>query len=575
MARRRPVRRGAARRPAARPRTASRATRVADAMRTALTSTLTAGLIASATAAAPAALAAQDRAPGIRESAIRAHLAFLADDMLEGRAPGSRGGTIAARYIASQLAAAGVQRVDGSFYQQVPLLGWRARPESVAVRFDAGSRFATLDWNDDVVIWLRPGLDVADVSSELVFAGYGVTAPEYEWDDFKGRDVAGRILLVLAGDPPTPPSQPLIFDGGAMSWYGRWTYKVEEAARRGAAGVIIVHTDDGAGYPWSVIQTSFTGEQLALPPDPRRPAQPSVSGWITFAAAQRALQAGGHDLNELYVRAARRDFQPVSTRVSARLAVTGTTRSFESPNVVGLVPGSHPERRGETVLYTAHYDGLGIGPPVDGDSIYNGAYDNAGGVAILLEVARAFAAQPTAPERSALVLFTTAEEAGLLGASWYVRRPLRPLAGTVAALNIDGANLWGETDDAAAVGLERSTLGLVFDERAAALGLRVSGERAPDRGFFFRSDHFPFARAGVPALFLDHGIEFRNRPPGWGVTMLNEFEALRYHLPGDAYDRSFNLGGAVQQARLAFAVGMAVADTPARPRWYPGGAPLR
>jgi Zn-dependent M28 family amino/carboxypeptidase len=518
--------------------------------------------------------AAQDRA-GIRESAIRAHLAFLADDMLEGRAPGSRGGTIAARYIASQLSAAGVQRVDGSQYQQVQLLGWRARPESVAVRFDARGRSATLAWNDDVVVWLRPGMATADISAELVFAGYGVTAPEYDWDDFKGRDVTGRIMVVLAGDPPTPPSQPLVFDGGAMSWYGRWTYKIEEAARRGAAGVIIVHTEDGAGYPWSVVETSFTGEQLALPQDPRRPALPTASGWVTFAAAQRALQTGGHDLNELYVRAARRDFQPVFTGITARMAATGATRAFETPNVVGLVPGSHPERRAETVVYTAHYDGLGIGTPVDGDSIYNGAYDNAGGVAILLEVARAFAARATPPERSVLFIFTTAEEAGLLGASWYVRHPLRPLVGTVAALNIDGANLWGETDDAAAVGLERSTLGLVFDERAIALGLRPAGERAPDRGFFFRSDHFPFARAGVPALFLDHGIEFRNRPPGWGIAMLTEFEVQRYHQPGDGYDRAFNLGGAVQQARLAFAVGAAVADTPTRPRWYPGGAPVR
>jgi Zn-dependent M28 family amino/carboxypeptidase len=506
---------------------------------------------------------------GIQQSAVRAHLAFLADDLLEGRAPGTRGAGIAARYIAGQLLHAGVEPVRGSYYQTVPLAGWRADPRRVALEFTANGTRLPLRYPRDAVIWLS-GADSAHVTGEIVFAGYGVRAPEYQWDDFKGRDLRGRILVVLVRDPPAPPGQPLIFDGGALTYYGRWTYKVEEAARQGAAAVLIVHTPEGAGYPWSVVESSFAGEQLALPPDTAVPLPPRVQGWLSLDAARRLFATAGLSLDELFVQAARRDFQPVFTGIAGSLRAAGSTRRFEGANVVGILTGGHAARRGEVVVYTAHYDGLGIGTAVDGDSIYNGAYDNASGVAVLLEVARAFASLAPPPDRSILFLFTTAEEAGLLGASWYVRQPLVPLQRTVAALNIDGANLWGETWDVSAVGLERSTLGLTFASQATALGLRVSGERAPEKGFFFRSDHFAFARAGVPSLFFDHGTDFVNRPPGWGDTVLARFETERYHQPGDRYDPALDLGGAVQQARHAFLVGHSVATTPAPPRWYRG-----
>jgi Zn-dependent M28 family amino/carboxypeptidase len=538
--------------------------------------TLALALLLLPTAAATSLYAAlpatvEQAARSISQAAIRSHVAFLADDLLEGRAPGSRGGSIAARYIATQLAAAGVEPVRGSYFQAVPLTGWRADPRRIALDFSTGNRSTALGYPDDAVVWLGSGRDSATVTGEVVFAGYGVRAAEYEWDDFKGRDVRGRILVVLVSDPPTPPGQPLIFDGGAMSYYGRWTYKIEEAARLGAAAVLIVHTPEGAGYPWSVVTASFTGEQLALPPADGAHPSP-VQGWVSFEAARRLLATAELELDELFVRAARRDFQPVFTGITATIRAGGRTRAFESANVVGIVPGSHATRRNDVVVYTAHYDGLGIGPAVAGDSIYNGAYDNASGVAALLEIARAFTTLATPPDRSVLFLFTTGEEAGLLGSSWYVRRPLLPLQRTVAALNLDGVNLWGETRDASAVGLERSTLGLTFERQAVAMGLQVSGERAPDKGFFFRSDHFPFARAGVPALFLDHGIEFRNRPPGWGAAVLSRFEAERYHRPGDRYDPAMDFAGAVQQARLAFRVGYDVAATPPPPRWYRGGA---
>jgi Zn-dependent M28 family amino/carboxypeptidase len=510
----------------------------------------------------------QEALRGLQQHGIRPHLAFLADDLMEGRAPGSRGASVAARYIAAQLAAAGVEPVRGSYYQTVPLVGWRADPRRTSLEFGVGQRRATLRYSDDAIVWLNNGADTATISGEVVFIGYGVRAPDYHWDDFKGRDVSGRIVVVLVPDPPAPPQASPIFDGSALSYYGRWTYKVEEATRQGAAAVLVVHTTEGAGYPWTVVVSSFTGEQLALPGDGERSP---LQGWLTFNAARRVLALAQLDLNELYVRAARRDFQPVFTGITAQIRVAGQVRRFESANVAGMVAGRHPARRNDVVVYTAHYDGLGIGTPVDGDSIYNGAYDNASGVAALLEIARTFASMATPPERSVLFLFPTAEEAGLLGSTWYTRRPLLPLQRTVAALNLDGVNLWGETQDISAVGLERSTLGSVFETHAAALGMRVTGERAPDKGFFFRSDHFPFARMGVPALFFDHGIEFRNRPPGWGVATLSRFEAERYHQPGDRYDAAMDLAGAVQQARLAFLVGHDVANTPQPPRWYRGG----
>jgi Zn-dependent M28 family amino/carboxypeptidase len=512
----------------------------------------------------------QEALDSIRQHGIRAHLAFLADDLLEGRAPGSHGASIAARYIAAQLAAAGVEPVRGSYYQTVPLTGWRADPRRVTLEFVAGPRRLSLRFPDDAVTWLATGRDSATITAELVFAGYGVRAPEYQWDDFKSRDVSGRILLVLVPDPPAPPQAAPIFDGAALSYYGRWSYKVEEAARLGAAGILIVHTPAGAGYSWNVVTSSFAGEQLMLPHEDDAPRPAALHGWIDFDAARDVLALNGHDLNTLFVRAARRDFQPVFTGITARIRMTGTTRRFDSANVVGMVPGRHPARRGEVVVYTAHYDGLGTGTPVDGDSIYNGAYDNASGVAALIEIARAFAALATPPERSILFLFPTAEEAGLLGSTWYTRRPLLPLQRTIAALNLDGVNVWGETNDIGAAGLERSTLGTAFDNQAATLGLRVSGERAPEHGYFFRSDHFPFARAGVPALFLEHGTDFRGRPPGWGVNMLARFAAEQYHLPGDHYDPAMDLGGAVQQAQLAFLLGHDVANTPQPPRWYHG-----
>lgn len=505
----------------------------------------------------------------IRTEQLRAHILFLADDLLEGRAPGSRGAALAARYIATRLAASGVEPLRNSWLHPVPLVGWRPDARRMNADFARGDQRVRLRYPNDAILWTEHA-DSALARAELVFVGYGAYAPEYNWDDYKNRDIRGRIVVALAGDPPAPPGQP-IFDGPALSYYGRYTYKVEEALRRGAAGLLLVHTTDGAGYDWNVVRSSWTGEQLALQPEPGAGAPAPALGWLSFDAGRRVLALGGADLRELYVRAARRDFQPLFTGISGTLRAAGRSRRIDGYNVAGVVPGSHPARRGEAVVFTAHYDHLGIGPAVNGDSIYNGAYDNASGVALLLEVAEAWASLEPAPDRTAVFLFTTAEEAGLLGASWYVRRPGFPIDRTVAVLNVDGANLWGETEDAAAVGLERSSLGAAFEAAAGELGLRVSGERAPGQGFFFRSDHFPFARAGVPALYIDHGTRFRDRSAAWSDSVLR-YAAERYHSPQDSWDPGFNLSGAVQQGRLALLIGVAVANTAQPPRWYPGGS---
>ena len=508
---------------------------------------------------------------GIDPTHIRAHLVFLADDLLEGRAPGTRGERLAANYLASQLAQSRVEPARGSYFQPVPLIAWRPDPRRTSATVSTKATNMTpsaLRYPSDVVLWVDAA-DSASVTGELVFVGYGVRAPEYQWDDYKKRDVRGRIVVVLVGDPPVPPGQPLNFEGPAVTYYGRWTYKLEEAARQGAAAVLLVHSTDGAGYAWRVVEASWTRERLALAANADSATSPlRLQGWVTTDAARRTFALANLDFTELFVRAARRDFQPVYTGITGRLNAVGRTRRVDATNVIGVVPGRSPARRGEAVIYTAHYDHLGIGLPVNGDSIYNGAYDNASGVAVLLEIAEAFAALPTPPERTVIFLFTTAEEAGLLGAQHYIRQPLLPITRTVAALNIDGANVWGETNDAGAVGLERSTLGGVFQLHAGALGLQVQAERAPEKGFFYRSDHFAFARAGVPALSFDHGLLYRDRPPGWGEELLSRYEADRYHQPDDEFDPAFDLAGAAQQGQLAFLVGLDVANTPLPPRWH-------
>ncbi|MHB1170160.1 MAG: M20/M25/M40 family metallo-hydrolase [Longimicrobiales bacterium] len=518
-------------------------------------------LVASAQTPAQA-TPTQPATRAITTAGIRGHVAFLSDDLLQGRAPGTQGGRLAARYIASQLTLLGLDAPRGGYRQRVSIDTWRPDTARSNVAFIVREDTIATAWNEDVIMWPGAADTLTALSADVVFVGYGVRAPEYDWDDYAGRDVRGRIVLILVGDPPTPPTEPELFEGRALTWYGRWTYKLEEARRQGAAGALLVHTDDSAGYPWSVVQSSFGETQYTLADTANAAAEPpplDAEGWIRVSTVRSLLDAAGYGLDELLVSAVRRDFEPVNTGITMQARIAGSARRVDAQNVVGIVPGR--EHADSFVVYTAHFDHLGIGPAVNGDSIYNGAYDNASGVAALLEIARAFRRLEESPARSVLFLFTTAEEAGLLGSRQYMRTPAAPIAQTIAAINIDGANLWGETDDFVLLGADAAPgLAAIADRRGAEMNMRRTDDPAPQLGLYFRSDHFPFAQAGVPAVQLMHGERYRGRSENWGIEMLARWNASSYHLPGDEFDAAMDLRGAVQQARLAFLIGYDVAE---------------
>lgn len=500
---------------------------------------------------------------------IDGDLRFLSSDLLEGRAPATRGGRLAAEYIASQLRSAGVEPgVGGSYFQPVPIDVVTA--QRLTMRLTAsGKATATLREPDDVVVWAGSATPSSAASGELVFAGYGVTAPEYRWDDFKGQDLRGKILLVLVNDPPATPSEPALFGGKAMTYYGRWTYKFEEAERHGAAGALIVHTPEQAGYPWHTVVGSWSVEQRMLPRDPKLPPPLGVRGWITDSAATALLRQAGLDLAALRRQAESRDFRPVPTGITLDLSFRSTVQHLRSENVVGVVRGSDPRQRDEYVAFSAHWDHLGIGPAVNGDSIYNGASDNASGVADILAVARA-AAGAARPRRSLLFLFVTAEESGLLGSEYYAEHPTVPVSRIVADLNVDGGNLLGKSSDVDVLGDTKSSLGPMLAAYLRPLGMRISPEAHPEQGHFYRSDHFSFAKAGIPAVSISAGDDFIGKSKGWGVQQEEDYTAHRYHQPSDEYRPDFDLTGAVQLSNLVLGFGYALADSGKVPVWDKG-----
>ncbi|HEX9940009.1 MAG TPA: M28 family peptidase [Longimicrobium sp.] len=520
--------------------------------------------------AALAAGTARAQAPaGITANEIDAHLRFLSSDLLEGRAPATRGGRLTAEYIASQLRAAGVRSAvpDGSYFQRVPIDVVRADPASIRVSA-TGKATANLRMPNEVVVWAGSAAPQASANAELVFVGYGSTAPEYRWDDFKGVDVKGKILLVLVNDPPAPANEPNHFGGRGMTYYGRWTYKFEEAERRGAAGMLIIHTTEQAGYPWHTVVGSWSGEQRMLPRDPNLPAPLAFRGWITDSAATGLLQQAGLNLAQLKQQATQRSFRPVSTGIMLDVGLRSTSRRMESENVVGVIPGSDPQLARQHVAFSAHWDHLGIGPAVNGDSIYNGAADNASGVANLLAVARV-AAQRPAPKRSLLFVFVTAEESGLLGSGYFAQNPTVPVANIVANLNVDGGNVLGRTRDFRLLGDNKSSLGPAFAQMIGGRGWRVTPDDHPERGYFYRSDHFSFAKAGVPSVSIGAGKDFDGKPAGWGEQQSEDYTAHRYHQPADEYRPDFDLSGAVQLSTLVLEFATQIANAAELPRWNP------
>jgi Zn-dependent M28 family amino/carboxypeptidase len=507
------------------------------------------------------------------------NIKILSSDEYEGRAPASKGEELATHFIEAQFKQLGLEpgNPDGTYFQNVPMVGITPDPAPELVfAAPASGKPVTLKYADDFVAWTKRVEPSVSVDAEMVFVGYGIVAPEYKWDDYKGVDVKGKVLVMLINDPPVPdpkdPSQldEKTFKGKAMTYYGRWTYKFEIAAEKGAAACLIVHQTGPAGYPWGVVKTSNTGEQFSLVAGDRGMSRSAIEGWMTQEKARELFAMTGRDFDTLEKAAVRRDFRPVDLGVKASLALKNRIRSIESKNVVARLEGSDPKLRDEYVIYTAHWDHLGIGPEVNGDKIYHGAVDNASGVAALLELGRAYTRLAPPPRRSILFLSVTAEEKGLLGSQYYAEHPLYPLAKTLAEINMDGQNLLGPTKDIELIGLGQSTLDDVAKAVAEEQGRVVNPDAEPEKGFYYRSDHFNFAKQGVPALDPDSGVDYIGKPPGWGLEMREKFTAEDYHKPSDKVKTYWDLRGAVEDLELLGEVGYRVANAKTFPTWKTG-----
>ena len=527
--------------------------------------------------AAPAAPIPVANLPKIEPQPILDRIKVLASDDFQGRAPGTAGEEKTVQYLENEFKKLGLKpgNTAGTYIQKVPLVGITGTP-TTPLTISKGATKQVIKWRDEMVAWTKHVEDTAAITnSEMIFAGYGVEAPEFNWDDFKGVDVKGKTIVVLVNDPAVPdPSNPgkldpKTFGGDAMTYYGRWTYKFEEGARKGAAGVLIVHEEGPAGYPFSVVQGNL-GEKFDLVTPDKNAGRAAIEGWVTLDAARRIFKMAGQDFDALKKQAATREFKPVPLGLTASLGIKNTLRTIDSRNVVGKLEGSDPAHKDEYVVYSAHWDHFGIGTPVKGDKIYNGALDNASGVATVLEIARAFTQVQPAPKRSILFLMVTAEEQGLLGSEYYATNPIYPLDKTLANINVDGVNQWGRTKDLTIIGLGASDLDDYIKAAAAEQQRTLRGDPEPEKGFYYRSDHFNFAKQGVPALDPDAGIEFVGKPPEYGKQKRDEYTEHDYHAPSDEVKPDWDLTGAADDAELLFAVGYRVANADKYPEWRAG-----
>lgn len=506
---------------------------------------------------------------------VRAHVRFLADDHLEGRAPGTHGGDIAARYLASQLELLGVNPggTDGTYFQRVPLLGIQtdySKSHAEIVNTDPSAPGTLpLTFLDDFVIGNESQVEQVDVKAGIVFVGYGIQAPEQQWDDWKGVDVKGKVVLMLVNDPPS--EDPKVFGGKGLTYYGRWTYKYEEATRRGASAAILIHRDDMAGYGWNVVRTSFARERPYV--DARGDGQHRlpIVGWMSESKAKQLVELAGKKLEDLMTEATKKEFQPVALPLELKASLTSALRPLDTANVLGVIPGS--KRPEQCVIYSAHYDHLGKDEALirDGkDGIYNGAVDNATGCAALLWMAREFMAMPDRPERSIVFLFTTAEEGGLRGSQYYAEHPTFPLASIAANINLDALVVVGEPEQFEPLGYDRSTLRRPVELTAREFSVELLPDTNPGAGSFYRSDHFPFAKVGVPAVNVKAGQKMKGEDLEVSQKRSGEYGKLRYHQPSDEYDPSWDFFGLVKTARFAGRIGLRVANDPEMPRYNAG-----
>jgi Zn-dependent M28 family amino/carboxypeptidase len=510
----------------------------------------------------------------ITPEGLLGHIKVLASDEFEGRAPGSKGEDLSVKYITDQFKKIGLKpgNPDGTYTQEVPLAGIQSEPR---MSFVIGDKRMDLKYPDNFVASsarLQPEIKIE--KSDLVFVGYGVVAPEYGWEDYKNVDVRGKTLLMLIGDPPViDPKDPSklddkMFKGKAMTYYGRWTYKYEIAAQKGAAAAIIIHETEPAAYPWQVVRSSWSKENFELDNPNKNMDAVSARSWITLDVAKKLFADSGQDFDGLKKSAVTKNFRPVTLNAKANIAIKQQIRSFKSHNVIGKVEGSDPKLKSEYVIYTAHWDHLGRHPELQGDQIFNGAIDNASGVASVIELAAAFKKVNPPAKRSVLFMATTAEEAGLLGAKFYAEHPLYPLEKTLADINLDSMNVWGKARDIEDLSLGFSTVDDLLAAAAKQQGRSAIPDSRPDKGKIYRADNFEFSKVGLPSLYIGKGEHLLSRPEKAPLRS-DEFDSTDYHQVTDEVHPDWDLSGAVQDVQLLFEVGYQVANGGKFPEWKP------
>ncbi len=499
---------------------------------------------------------------------IRAHVRFLSHDLLEGRGTGQRGGDIAAEYIATQFALYGLKPVgdNGTYMQRVPMVGITPEPATTFSLVGSRGDARNLMPLDDYVAYDQTQQPQSDVDAEIVYVGYGIEAPEYKWDDYKGVDVRGKVLLMLVNEPPSDDVN--FFKGKALTYYGRWTYKYEEAARKGAVGAILIHQTEMASYPWDVVRNSNSGEKsyLKLDGSPKL----KVASWIRFDVAKQLGTAAGMDVDKMMADARSRDFHPTTLPVKLKAHMVSKVRPFESKNVLAMLPGADSKLKSEAVLYTAHYDHLGIRPDMPGDNIYNGANDNATGCGILLELAHVYSDAAQRPRRSIVFASVTAEEQGLLGSEYLGKHPPVPAGKISLDLNYDDVPPLGSPEEVEVSGAERTTFYPEIETMAKTFRLTIRPDSRPEAGHYYRSDHFSLARVGIPSFSINEGTKYKGHDAAWGMQQAEEYTSKHYHQPSDEYHSSMDFTGDAAMARFGFALGWEAASMNSLVGWQKG-----
>lgn len=511
----------------------------------------------------------QSPAESIEAEALAKHTRILSSDEYEGRGPSSTGEEKTISYISREFEKLGLKPGNSeSYFQEVPLVSTNAEPNAELV-VRAGDKALSFVYGKESMVSTRREMETVNLKdSEMVFIGYGIVAPEYGWNDYEGLDVRGKTVVMLVNDPGFATQDPDLFNGNAMTYYGRWTYKYEEAARQGAEAAFIIHETKPAAYPWEVVENSWAGAQFGLRTEDKGMSRCAVEGWFTIDSTRMLFEQAGLDFDQLKSDAGKKGFKYVPMNLKASVTLKNSTNETITNNVLAVLPGS--SRPDEYVIYMAHWDHLGLNPSLEGDQIYNGALDNATGVAALIELAEAFTKLPSPPARSIIFLAVAAEEQGLLGSDYFVVNPIYPLARMVAVINMDGLNIYGKMKDITLVGYGNSELDEYVKTAAAEQGRRVEPDPEPEKGYFYRGDHFSFAKQGVPALWVDPGIDHVEHGEEWTIEQRKQYTDNHYHKPSDEFDPNWDLSGMVEDLQLLFNVGLRLANEDTFPNWTEG-----